>query len=69
MRYGQLRKIINGITPKMLTQTLRELEHDKLLTKKVYHEVPPKVEYSLTGTGKSLIPLIGQLKKWGENQM
>lgn len=69
LRYGQLRKFITGITPKMLTQTLRELEDDKLLKRKVYHEVPPKVEYSLTDTGKGLIPLIEQLKKWGEDQM
>ncbi|WP_253249106.1 helix-turn-helix domain-containing protein [Pedobacter sp. AJM] len=51
------------------TQNLRELEDDKLLKRKVYHEVPPKVEYSLTDTGKGLIPLIEQLKKWGEDQM
>lgn len=69
LRYGQLRKFINGVTPKMLTQTLRELEDDKLLKRKVYHEVPPRVEYSLTDTGKELIPFIEQLKKWGENQM
>lgn len=62
-------KKFNGVTPKMLTQTLRELEDDKLLKRKVYHEVPPRVEYSLTDTGKELIPFIEQLKKWGENQM
>lgn len=69
LRYGQLRKMISGITAKMLTQTLRELEEDKLLSRKVYQEVPPRVEYSLTETGKELIPFIEQLKKWGENHM
>ena len=58
-----------GITPKMLTQTLRELESDELVLRKVYLEVPPKVEYSLTETGQELIPLIRQLRSWGQNQM
>ena len=58
-----------GITPKMLTQTLKELEADELITRKVYLEVPPKVEYSLTDTGKELIPFISQMRSWGEKQM
>jgi DNA-binding HxlR family transcriptional regulator len=58
-----------GITPKMLTQTLKELEVDKLITRKVYLEVPPKVEYSLTDTGMELIPFIRQMRSWGEKQM
>ena len=69
LRYGELKRAIVGITPKMLTQTLKELESDELVSRKVYREVPPKVEYSLTETGKELIPLIGQLRSWGENQM
>jgi DNA-binding HxlR family transcriptional regulator len=69
MRYGELKRAIVGITPKMLTQTLRELEADQLVTRKVYLEVPPKVEYSLTPTGEELIPLIKQLRSWGEEQM
>lgn len=69
IRYGQLRKIITGITPKMLTQTLRELEEDNLVKRKVYFEVPPKVEYSLTETAQQLIPFIEHLKQWGEDQM
>lgn len=69
LRYGELKRAIVGITPKMLTQTLKELESDELVSRKVYLEVPPKVEYSLTETGKELIPLIGQLRSWGENQM
>ncbi|WP_299442596.1 helix-turn-helix domain-containing protein [uncultured Aquimarina sp.] len=69
MRYGELKRAIIGITPKMLTQTLRELEADELVSRKVYVEVPPKVEYSLTSTGEELIPLIKQLRSWGEKQM
>ena len=69
LRYGELKRAIVGITPKMLTQTLKELEYDELVSRKVYLEVPPKVEYSLTKTGKELIPLIRQLRRWGENQM
>jgi DNA-binding HxlR family transcriptional regulator len=69
LRYGELNRAVIGITPKMLTQTLKELEVDKLITRKVYLEVPPKVEYSLTDTGKELIPFISQMKSWGEKQM
>lgn len=69
MRYGELNRAVVGITPKMLTQTLKELEADNLITRKVYLEVPPKVEYSLTETGKELIPFIRQMRSWGEKQM
>ena len=51
LRYGELKRKIQNITSKMLTQTLRELEEDQLINRKVYREVPPKVEYSLTETG------------------
>jgi DNA-binding HxlR family transcriptional regulator len=69
LRYGELNRAIVGITPKMLTQTLKELEADELITRKVYSEVPPKVEYSLTETGKELIPFISQMRSWGEKQI
>lgn len=69
LRYGELRKTLYDITPKMLTQTLRELEDDGLVNRKVYHEVPPKVEYSLTETGKELIPFIDHLRQWGDKQI
>ncbi|MES1223688.1 MAG: helix-turn-helix domain-containing protein [Bacteroidota bacterium] len=69
LRYGELRKMIIGITAKMLTQTLRELEEDQLIDRKVFNQVPPKVEYTLTETGKELIPFIMYLNKWGEKQM
>lgn len=69
MRYGELKRTINNITTKMLTQTLRELEKDNLVHRKVYKEVPPKVEYSLTETGAELIPFINHLKQWGDEQI
>jgi len=69
MRYGELKRAVVGITPKMLTQTLKELEADELVIRKVYMEVPPKVEYSLTPTGEELVPLIKQLRSWGVKQI
>jgi DNA-binding HxlR family transcriptional regulator len=69
LRYGELKRAVEGITPKMLTQTLKELEADELITRKVYFEVPPRVEYSLTPTGTELIPFIDQMRIWGEKQM
>lgn len=69
LRYGELKRMVQNITSKMLTQTLRELEEDNLVSRKVYPEVPPKVEYSLTNTGKELIPVIDHLGAWGEKQM
>ena len=65
-RYGELRRSLSKVTHKMLTQQLRELEGDEILTRKVYPEVPPKVEYSLTLLGKSVIPVIDMLREWGE---
>jgi DNA-binding HxlR family transcriptional regulator len=69
MRYGELRKELSDITPKMLTQSLRELEEDNLIVRKVFHQVPPKVEYSLTNVGTELIPFINYLKEWGDRQI
>ncbi|HEV8082204.1 MAG TPA: helix-turn-helix domain-containing protein [Chitinophagaceae bacterium] len=69
LRYGELKRIVEGISPKMLTQALKELEEDKLIMRKVYFEVPPKVEYSLTDTGMDLIPSIDLLRIWGTKGM
>lgn len=69
MRYGQLRRLTAGITPKMLTQVLRELEEDNLVTRTVYFEVPPRVEYRLTDSGRALIPAIEMISQWGNQQM
>jgi DNA-binding HxlR family transcriptional regulator len=66
LRYGEVRKLLGKITQKMLTQSLRELESSKLVNRKVYPVVPPKVEYTLTEHGKSLIPILLQLYHWGE---
>jgi DNA-binding HxlR family transcriptional regulator len=64
-RFSQLRRDITDVTPKMLTQQLRELESDGLLKRKVYPQVPPKVEYSLTSRGESLKPVIDAMCRWG----
>lgn len=66
LRYGEIRKKLGTITQKMLTQTLRELERNKLITRKVYPVVPPKVEYTLTERGAKLIPIFVQLIAWGQ---
>jgi DNA-binding HxlR family transcriptional regulator len=68
-RYGELRRFVTGITPKMLSQVLRELEDDQLITRTVYFEVPPRVEYSLTDTARELIPAIVLISTWGHEQM
>lgn len=65
-RYGEMKKSLPGVTHKMLTQQLRELESDEIISRKVYPEVPPKVEYNLTLLGKSVIPVIELLNDWGE---
>ncbi len=66
LRYNELQKTIKGITPKMLISQLRELEEDRIIEREVYPVVPPKVEYSLTAKGKSLIPILLEMRKWGE---
>ena len=65
-RYGELKKSLSGVTHKMLTLQLRELERDEIISRKVYSEIPPKVEYDLTLLGKSVIPVIDLLRVWGE---
>lgn len=69
LRYGELKRTMPDVTTKMLTQTLRELEEDSLISRKVFQEVPPKVEYRLTEIGKELIPFIQHLKEWGDRQI
>ena len=65
MRFGALRKEIEGITESTLTNRLRELERDKIISRKVYPEVPPRVEYSLTTYGRSLEPILMSMRDWG----
>src|SRR5215472_4702179 len=65
-RFGELRKLMAEATQKMLTQQLRELERDGIVARKVYRQVPPKVEYSITAFGKTMNPVMSELCKWGE---
>ena len=66
-RFGELKKSIGTVTQKVLTQQLRAMEESGLLTRKVYAEVPPRVEYTLTGTGRSLTPILDAMVSWGES--
>lgn len=66
LRYGQLKKILPAITHKMLSQELKELEAEQLIHRKEYHQIPPKVEYSLTAKGKTLLPILDLMSKWGD---
>lgn len=69
LRFSELRDHIKGVTPKMLTQQLRELESRLLIHREVFPIVPPKVEYSLTDLGKSLMPLLVAMRDWGSNYL
>lgn len=64
-RFSELHRSINGITQKMLTQQLRNMEQHRIVHRKVYAQVPPKVEYSLTALGKSLDPVLASMHEWG----
>lgn len=64
-RFSELRKLIPNITEKMLSLQLKDLERDGLVKRKVYPEIPPRVEYCLTDFGKTLIPMLEEIAKWG----
>lgn len=66
-RFNEFRRICPSITQRMLTLQLRELEADGIVHREVYHQVPPKVEYSLTEFGRTLEPIVLQMKEWGES--
>lgn len=66
-RFGELRKEIEGVSQKVLTQTLRGMERDGLIHRKIYPTVPPKVEYKLTNLGKSLIEIFLSIETWSNN--
>ena len=66
IRFNELQKLLGSITTKTLTNQLRELEEQKIIKRNVYPEVSPKVEYSLTELGKSIIPVLKMLCKWGK---
>lgn len=65
-RFNELRREMPDVTQRMLTNQLRELEKDKIISRKVYAQVPPKVEYALTDIGKTLNPVLDALRKWGQ---
>lgn len=65
-RFNELKRTIPRITQRMLTTQLRELERDKLITRKIFAEVPPRVEYSLSQKGRSLEPILDALLEWGK---
>ncbi|MDJ0387199.1 helix-turn-helix domain-containing protein [Roseomonas sp. E05] len=66
LRFNEIRRQIPGVTQRMLTNQLRELEEDGLIERRVYAQVPPKVEYSLSPLGRSIEPILLALKDWGD---
>ncbi|MCR4901535.1 MAG: helix-turn-helix transcriptional regulator [Butyrivibrio sp.] len=69
VRYGDLRRSVYGITNTMLANSLKEMENDGLVERKQYDEMPVRVEYSLTSKAESIVPILLQLKKWGEENL
>ena len=69
LRFSELKKLIPSATPKMLTQQLRELETHMLIHREVFPVIPPKVEYSLTELGRSLMPVLVAMRDWGADYM
>ena len=65
LRHAEIKRLLRGITAKMLTQQLREMEHDGLIERTVYAQVPPKVEYRLTALGETLLPVLEAMYAWG----
>ncbi|MBD2255989.1 winged helix-turn-helix transcriptional regulator [Pseudanabaena sp. FACHB-2040] len=68
-RFSELKRLIPEITEKMLSQQLRELANDGIISRKAYSELPPKVEYSFTAYGKTLVPVLQALCNWGEEHL
>ncbi len=66
MRFGELRASLTQVSPKVLTEHLREMEADGLVKRKVFPQIPPRVEYSLTARGRSLKPVVEAMVKWGK---
>ncbi|WP_017728837.1 winged helix-turn-helix transcriptional regulator [Halalkalibacterium ligniniphilum] len=69
LRFGELRRALPNITQKMLTSQLRELENKGIIERKVYPQVPPKVEYSITEHGHSLVPILQLMDEWGDTHL
>ena len=68
-RFGELRREVGGVSQKMLTQTLRGLERDGVVVRTVYASVPPKVEYSLTSLGRTLVRILEEIREWSEHNI
>lgn len=68
-RFNELKKSIGSVTQKVLTQSLRKMETNGLIDRKIYNEIPPKVEYSLTKVGLSLKPILDAMKDWGQDYL
>lgn len=66
-RFGELKKSVKGISSKMLTESLRGMENDGIVSRKIYPEVPPHVEYRLSDLGESMRPIIKSMENWGNN--
>ncbi|WP_059105602.1 winged helix-turn-helix transcriptional regulator [Shouchella shacheensis] len=69
LRFNELKRAIPGITQKMLTSQLRELEQNDIIERNVYPQIPPKVEYSMTEYGQSLRPILEAMHEWGQNHI
>lgn len=69
LRYGELKRCLHGITHKMLSTQLKELESENLISRKEYPQIPPKVEYMLTNKGVSLLPILDVMSKWGQEHI
>jgi DNA-binding HxlR family transcriptional regulator len=69
LRFGELRRLVPGVSERVLTQQLRELERDGVVRRTVYAEVPPRVEYALTAFGETLKPVLAMLYRWGETHL
>lgn len=69
LRFNELQKSIPTVTPRVLTHQLRELEDQQLIVRTVYPVVPPKVEYSMTDLGRSLMPILTEMRNWGAQHM
>jgi DNA-binding HxlR family transcriptional regulator len=69
LRYGELRRMVYGITNTMLASSLKELEADGLVVRRQYDEMPVRVEYSLTPTARTLVPVLMELRDWGERNL
>ena len=69
LRFGEIRRAVGGISQKMLTQALRGLERDGLVSRRIYPEVPPRVEYALTALGRTLTGVLEQIRGWSEQNI